>query len=362
VDLIETHLFTDAAEARESGTLWIPFALTEPGVFDYTIGGKRVRVLKSPEDWHTDAFLRSASNAPITDEHPIEGAFSPDRPRQVVGMSDASPATVRESDGMVLQGGALFERNAINKVAKRQVVGVSAGFRTNLEHLTGVYTDSKGVKYDFDAVQRSPMLNHVALTRTPRVKNARILLDSAGRQFYGAGLEETVMNLTEALAQCDSAIGEVLKTTLSSKDARISELVQLSDSLRGELAAAKLQLKDAPTTDSIAEAVQARVALLARVKSLAPDVALDSLATLADTKDIYFQALKSLGMTVSDSESADFYRALLENAQILRKSQPSPRSLRATLMDQKANDSALSHAQKVREGELRRYGLGLKGN
>lgn len=339
------HIALDAAamEERADGLRYIPFILTAPGVHRYQIGGKTVRVLKDGADFFSPSYLESARSAPITDEHPTQ-AVTPSTPQAVVGMASDS-AAVADGD-KVRHGGVLFHQDAISKVASKRIRAVSAGFHTRLEELSGTWTDSTGVSHEFDAVQRDPRINHIALTASPRVPEARILLDSQTAIWMPE--ERNAMDelkaLLEQIAQ-DSALGksagDALREALDSRDGQISKLTEELAEARGKVQALEVQLQNAPTTDSLRESFKAQIELAALIAK-ASKLELDALVKLETTADMYRAGLAELGVEMSQ----DACEAELRGAwNVASNPKTNPNSVRATLMT--GDSGHKSEAQRI---------------
>lgn len=333
---IGEYIALDAAqlEERGNGLRHLKFVLSAPGVHDYMIAGKRVRVLKDPTDFFGDAYLNSARSVPMTDEHPKGGVVSPSQePDSIIGLADSTPAVAK--DGLVYHGGTLHSQDAISKVANKRTRAVSAGFWRDLEENSGVWTDSSGRKVEYDAISRNPRINHIALTAHPRVPEAQILLDSADVAIWVPEentMQDDIKALITQLAQ-DSKLNATAENALrEALDSRTNEIQRLNDELaesRGKVQALEKQLQEAPSMDSLQAAFSEQTKLAALI-SKAAKLDIDSLLGQPPA-EMYRAGLKALGLEMSvDAEEAELRGAWTA---MQKKPQVDPQSARAQIQN-----------------------------
>ena len=308
----------DGAEERGDGLLHVPFALTAPGVFPYNIDSKRTMVLKPPEEWHSEAFLKSARGVPFTHEHPRGG----DVPKKdVLGITDSDPARIGP-DGRVIHGATIFDADLIGAIKSRQIRSVSGGYWIDLKAQSGTWKDSKGRAHAYDAVQLNPRVYHVAGVANPRVKNADILLDSEHRAIWCLDWDDpmTIEEILAKLGAIDTAAVDALNALVAAKDSELGTLRKAHDGLRGERDGLLQKLSAAPTLDAIDEQVNARIATLTKVASKT-GASIESLANAKDERDMFVAGLTHLKVEFDANESVDYLRGIVDShAQAPKKS------------------------------------------
>jgi hypothetical protein len=308
---IGPHYALDAVEERADGLLHVPFVLTAPGSYPYSVDGRRIMVLKPPEHWHSETFLRSAQGAPFTFEHPRE-MVTPDSKRDIMGLADSGPATVM-ADGRVRHGATVFDADLILAIKQKKLRSVSGGYWVDLKSLSGVWTDSSGRAHVYDAVQTNPRVNHIAAVKNPRVKNADILLDSEHRAIWCLDQDDTmeIDAIIAKLSTIDAAAVDALTALLAARDSDLEALRKLYDGLRGERDGLLQKLEKAPTTDSIDGQVRSRLGAVAQVATKT-GATLDSLLDAKDNRDLYIRGLTHLKVKFSTDESEDYLRCLVD--------------------------------------------------
>lgn len=301
----------DAAEERAGGLLHVPFVLTAPGSYPYVVDGKRIMVLKPPEHWHSETFLKSAQGAPFTFEHPRE-MVTPDSKRDIMGLADSGPATVMP-DGRVLHGATVFDADLIAAIKSKKLKSVSGGYWVDLKSLSGVWTDAQGRAHAYDAVQTNPRVNHIAAVKNPRVRNADILLDSEHRAIWCLDWDDHMDTdaIIAKLSTIDATAVEALKELLAAKDGQLTDLRKTYDGLRAERDTLLARLDAVPAVDSVEDQVRSRLSAVAKVATKT-GAALDSLLDAKDDRDLYVRGLTHLKVKFAADESTDYLRCLVD--------------------------------------------------
>lgn len=317
---IGPHFALDGVEERGDGLLHVPFVLTAPGTYPYSVNGRRTMVLKPPEAWHSEAFLQSARGVPFTYEHPRE-MVTPETKRDILGVSDNQPACLHpDGSGRVLHGATVFDAELITAIKNKKLRSVSGGYWVRLEARSGMWTDSKGRAHAYDAIQLDPRCNHIAAVKNPRVPNADILLDSEHRAIWCLDWDNEMDTdaIIAKLSTIDTAAVDALKELLAAKDNELVELRRTYDGLRGErdgllqkLEVAAAKAESAPTVDSIGEQVRSRLSTIAKVAQKT-GCALDSLLNANDDRELFICGLNHMGVKFSADESVDYLRCLVD--------------------------------------------------
>jgi hypothetical protein len=357
----------DALETRGDGLLAIRFILTQPSVVEYVHQGRRVRALKDPAEWAADSFLMSARGVPITLEHPSQ-LVTPATADNVMGLADSTPATV--NDGKVYHGGTLHQQTAIDKVRSKEIRAVSAGTHVEWAENSGTWVALDGTSHPYDVIQRNPRLNHIALTRNPRVKSARILSLDSDIAAVWVPDSDTMEELKELLAKfsLDSAVVTALTTLVSDRDAKLAELGRTNEALRGERDGLQARLAQAPSLDSLTDRVAAELQEVAQIAAKVPGLGLDALAKAKSPSERYLMALDALKVTVDPKSGEDFLRGVFLGATATAPSAPTesplgpkpvphPNSARAGLMAQDSAPrppSAHDRIKAAKERDIRR--------
>lgn len=352
----ETIALDSGLEQRADGLVAIPFVLTATGVHAYQIGGKRVRVLKNADHFHTDSYLQSARSAPVTVEHP-RVAVTPDSKDLIVGLGFEQAARVEGHK--VLHGATLFDTKAIAEVSNKRIRAVSAGFHTTLVENSGVFTDSSGNKHEYDAIQTRNRINHIALTAAPRVPESSILFDSSNELAIWLPEEKNPLmdDIKQLLSQLvsDSKLDEKASTALGEAlDAHKSQIAELNKELgelRAKLAEAEKNLEAAPTMDSLQEAHNSRIELAALIADSC-ELPLVDVVKLGDERSMYAAALEKLGHEIAADANVDVLSGMFSVA--AKAPKESPKSAAAALKSVEAPKSLSSKMADLHAADLER--------
>lgn len=158
--------FVDLSRAHVTPEGWIRDrpVLSRSGVFSYTrADGTVQREYRPPEEVFHPDHLASLRGVPVTDGHP--GRVTAANPDAIVGA--VLTAGEREDQNLVAE---LVIHNTGRLGSRREL---SLGYSLELDMTPG--TTPEGEHYD--AIQRNPRVNHLAVVHRGRAGNARLRLD-----------------------------------------------------------------------------------------------------------------------------------------------------------------------------------------
>jgi hypothetical protein len=300
------------------------------------------------------AFLQSTRSVPVTIEHPTKLA-TPHTANDHVGLTDSTPAFVK--DGKVFHGATLNRQDAIDLVRTKVMKGVSAGTHVTWQENSGVFVADDGTAYPYDVVQTGPTLNHVAITRRPRVISATFVLDSDIAIWVPDS--DAMDELKELLAKLslDSTAVAALNKLVSDQDAKLVDLGRTADTLRGERDALQAKLAQAPSLDSLSARVAQELTQVAEIASKVPGLSLDSLAKASTVSERYSLALDALKIKVDPKAGEDYLRGAFMVATSVQPAPATPaapaapaihpNSARAGIMAQDSAAKPLTPAQRI---------------
>jgi len=150
----------------EDGTLLAEATFARDGVLEYQRADGSVRRELRPAEENQKA-LPQFGLAPVTIEHPDVGLLTEDNAtdyRKGISLQDV----VYGKGGFVRGAIAVYDSLAKDLITSREKVEVSAGYRCDLDETPGIWIDSDGARYRYDAVQRNIRVNHIALTSRGR--------------------------------------------------------------------------------------------------------------------------------------------------------------------------------------------------
>lgn len=234
----------------------------------YNADGSTRRELRMPEDvFHADS-LASMAGKPITIGH--QGMVTAKNAKALtVGVITSAG---RQDGDNVLASIVIHDADAIDLAEKGGVSELSLGYRVDLDETPGEWNGEK-----YDAIQRNPRINHLALVKRGRAGNARLNLgrfDAAS--FPTTAEEETTMPDTLGRIRLDSgleyqAAPEVIHaynaqvTALTEANARADEAQRNLDRVAAERDALAEQVASAEKVRADA-LEQARAEVKARVE------------------------------------------------------------------------------------------------
>lgn len=300
-------------ESRGDGLVRIKYVMSATGVQNYLIGGKVKRVLKTEEEFSNEEYLRSARSVPLSVEH-SGGMLSTNDEQFVVGLSDDRTPEFDSKTGHIKHAGTLFSAKGIKLVSSKKVRGVSAGYHTQYVENGGTWTAPDGSKHEYDLIQTQNRVNHVTLTRNPRVKSALIALDSdaaiwvPNEDDMSDETKETIAKLGDG-ETVDTAALDSLRSALDAAEKQNETLQAELAELNEKLGAAQAALDAAPSIETLQEAHKARIELAAAVADSCGIDLLD-LVKLETASDVYRAALSKLGHEVAQDASEDYIRGV----------------------------------------------------
>lgn len=240
----------ESVERTPQGGLRIPSRPTRVGVLYYrNPDGSERAELRPPEEVFDPVSLATLRGAPVTDLHPTEGPVTPENWRRLaIGhvADDVQPDGSHVSAPLLIQ-----DAEEIKLIEAQERKELSCGYTCDLDETPGVWD---GVHYD--VVQRKIRYNHVALgpkgwgragpTASLRLDSRDAVevnktVSTEGRPMkvkidgieYEAGSEahlqavekrhnDTLVELSKARAEKDSALGRADAAEKSAKDAKDS--------------------------------------------------------------------------------------------------------------------------------------------
>jgi hypothetical protein len=258
-----------------NGSLSVEAFVTRTGVFEYqqADGTTRRELRPADEVFKADA-LESIANALVTNDHPPVMVGPSNAKQYGVGVVGDS---VRRDGDKVRATLTVYDADAIAALenGKRQV---SLGYRVDMDETPGVY---EGEKYD--AIQRSPIANHVAIVEAGRAGPAvAVRMDAQDTTYPAAFMVEPAwhsvtqrssLSPSQLVNQLHKTIEQVTRMdAVESEKLRIDALAKIEvltkerDALQGRVDGLTSQLAKAETAKtelhaSIPALVQARVAL-----------------------------------------------------------------------------------------------------
>jgi len=149
----------------------------------YNADGSQRRELRLPEDVFSADSLASMAGKPITIGH-----------RGMVTAANAKALTVGVVKGDGVQDGdnvrapiIIHDATAIDLAENGGVSELSLGYRVDLEETSGEWNGQK-----YDAIQRNPRINHLAIVKSGRAGNARLNLGRMDAATFLTTAEEEI--------------------------------------------------------------------------------------------------------------------------------------------------------------------------
>lgn len=303
-------------EDRADGLKVIPFTLTHEGVHKYLHKGKVLRVLKSKEHFLTPEFLDSARSIPVTIEHPKARRVSQSNTNEIVGLVHDTPATL---DGHRANHKAtIFDPDAIRLIESKTVKGVSAGYSASLSLKSGTWVDANGESHDYDAIHENAKLNHLALTRAPRLDQTNFITDSQEAAIWLSPEEENPMDEIKSLLEklvTDSQDKGATDQILATIDAKSQEIETLKKELLSLKEANEAQITD--SEDKLADLTK-RTETAAKVADVT-GLPMQELVALDSVSAILTKGLDACEVTYTDGQSDDYLLGLLSASKPVHK-------------------------------------------
>lgn len=179
-----------APKMRRDGTLRVDGHFTKPGVFPYTDSlGRTVMEYRPSEEVLSPQSIESWQGVPITDGHPADLVTSESWREHAIGHVGDD---VRVDAGKLAASLHFKRKDAVDRVVKRELRGLSGGYYAELHDTPGVTHGDPNVPdgIRFDRVQRGIEGNHLASLHSE--DDARLgtdmtmRLDSRGHQTLRA--------------------------------------------------------------------------------------------------------------------------------------------------------------------------------
>jgi len=218
----------DGATRTPQGGIRAKARLSRTGVFLYrNADGSERRELRTPEEVFRADSLDTIRGAPITIGHPGM-VTSESWKRLAVGHVGDDPHAV---DNKFIEATVYIQDSATcAKVERGELVEVSMGYEVELEPRAGEYEGEK-----FDAVQKAPRYNHVALGGVDwgrAGRDVRVVLDAA---CLGS-VDMTTPALPVSIQRFDAPTNEQLNKDLEAARAESESLRKERDAARTDLA------------------------------------------------------------------------------------------------------------------------------
>lgn len=156
------------------------------------------RELRPPEEvFHADS-LNTFGGKPITFEHPSEKVTAKNVKRLSVGTIKGDAF----KDNFDLRAPIIIhDEDTIEKIEKGGVRELSLGYTVDLEETPGVWEGQ-----EYDAIQRRPRINHLAIVPRGRAGNARLNLDRRDAEIFIDEKEVNTMSDNLSRVRLDSGL------------------------------------------------------------------------------------------------------------------------------------------------------------
>lgn len=263
----------------EDGFLLVDGRLSRTGVFLYVDGeGKERRELRLPEEvFHAD-HLSSIALRPLTNGHPEEWVTAANAKAYAVGCIGEN---VRQDGDFIAARLMVTDAATVAALEAKQKVELSLGYSCELEMTSGEW---RGERYD--AIQRRPRVNHLALVERGRAgPHARVRMDAASAVQVSPGgspppgeggkpmaakvkINGVDFEASEQAAQAFERRDSEQTSKVSALEAEVAQLKKdvaaaqaRADKAEEEKAKAEKARADAASPAALRAAVEARMAL-----------------------------------------------------------------------------------------------------
>ncbi|EAD8780259.1 DUF2213 domain-containing protein [Listeria monocytogenes] len=314
VQRYDKSFITDSnMQVTKEGYLTVKAPVTRPGVFPYqrADGGIQLEA-KLPENLFSGETIQSLNAKPVTDNHPREPVTAGNYQKYSIGMTHTDSAV---SDNMLFVSFTITDSATIEKVknGKREL---SLGFESEVVEEKGTYAGER-----YDAVQKSVLVNHLAIVDEGRVgpeiairgDSAAFMIDTKNTEKQG-GNKMPVLKIDNKEYEVDSVVKsrfDALEAKLDAANAKAAK----ADTLEGERDGLKTKLdkaesdlaeanKKAMTEEEIENAVTERAALLDSAKVMLGD-SFDFKGKT--TREIKEAAIKSSNDSFDSKDKSDEY-------------------------------------------------------
>lgn len=362
-----------SAERTDKGFLRVQGRISRPGVFHYMLeDGRRLTVLRPPDEVFSLDSLRTFELAPITIEHPTRNGrgvlLTPETAKEFSVGSVASPQRMGNhvvADMMITDAKAI----ALVESGKRKL---SAGYSADLWIQSGTFVDDDGKRTEFNAVQRNIRGNHVAITDKPRMgPTTEIQFDGGVYDGEAESMKTKKIKIRGIEVELDEKIADAIEAA-ESKDAKESkqpelfadsvgaELKKENSELKGRLAALESKLSDKSKSDEMMASkakIKSRMALVTVVASAIGldsekddakhEATMDSLLEM-EPIDLMKKVIEVRSdIDVKDSTDENFVRGVFT---ALTKTKPEARKKLAT--DEDGEDNGLLDALRTKKPKI----------
>lgn len=314
VQRYDKSFITDSnMQVTKEGYLTVKAPVTRPGVFPYQRADGNIQLeAKLPENLFSGETIQSLNAKPVTDNHPREPVTAGNYQKYSIGMTHTDSAV---SDNMLFVSFTITDSATIDKVknGKREL---SLGFESEVVEEKGTYAGER-----YDAVQKSVLVNHLAIVDEGRVgpeiairgDSAAFMIDSKNKEKQG-GNKMPVLKIDNKEYEVDSVVKSRFDALEAKLDAANTKAAK-SDTLEGERDGLKTKLdkaesdlaeanKKAMTEEEIENAVTERAALLDSAKVMLGD-SYDFKGKTA--REIKEAAIKSSNDSFDSKDKSDEY-------------------------------------------------------
>lgn len=321
----ESHVVLDSSTTIDQfGVLHGRGKIARIGIQNYMIDGRRVRELRPIDAVSSSAETFEAK--PITLNHPISRVVTADNAQAEMKGFTTKPTF---EDGWIVADIHVTHADAI-EAATTTHNKFSCGYMADIEHLDSpaIWVDSEGIMgqpgaaYEYDAIQKNIVGNHVALVMNPRAGSDATFLDSEDDDLIIISTvndendmtkkqQETVE--TQVTIKVDSDEFVISGQDAEKVQALVAKLDGEVDGLTSQLSEANEQievLKSNVVEDAvIAEEVKARVEIWNLVGSKL-DSEIDYSLNTTEVKKLYLKSVTPQLSNKIDSASDDYIEAL----------------------------------------------------
>lgn len=229
----QSFIEDSSIQETKEGYLTVRAPVTKPGVFPYMRGdGSMHMEAKLPENLFSADTIQSLNAKPVTDDHPKVPVNASNYKELSVGTTHTDAAV---SDNKLFVSFTITDSKTIQKVksGKREL---SLGFESELVEEEGTYGGER-----YDAVQKSVIINHLAIVDEGRVgpdisirgDSMAYMIDSKTNKYEGGSKNMATIKVDSKEYEVDSAVKSHM-TALEAKVEAANAKAEKVDSLEGE--------------------------------------------------------------------------------------------------------------------------------
>lgn len=281
VQRFDKSIITDSnMQVTKEGYLTVKAPVTRPGVFPYQRADGSIQLeAKLPENLFASETIQSLNAKPVTNDHPSEPVNASNHQKYAKGTTHTDACV---SDNKLFVSFTITDSKTIQAVrdGKREL---SLGFESEVVKESGTYAGER-----YDAVQKSVLVNHLAIVDEGRVgpeiairgDSAAFMIDSKNTKKQG-GNKMPVLKIDSKEYEVDSVVKsrfDALEAKLDAANAKAAKVDALEgerDGLKTKLDKAESDLEEANkntmTEEDIENAVTERAALLDSAKVMLGD-------------------------------------------------------------------------------------------